>query len=91
MIQTSPKLRLKIVFINLDLEDNDHHDQCNDYLEIRYFNIGQPGPKYCGKMEKNGKEFSLTSYKNDSLIVFSSDWAVSKTGYEILIKTIEII
>ena len=37
--------KFQIDVIDLNIEDNIRHDSCNDYLEIRYFNIGQPGPK----------------------------------------------
>ena len=37
--------KIKIAFVDLNIEDNERHDTCNDYLEIRYFSVGQPGPK----------------------------------------------
>ena len=27
-----------ITILDLNIEDNERHDSCNDYLEIRYFN-----------------------------------------------------
>jgi hypothetical protein len=37
--------KIQIDVVDLKIEDNSNHDGCNDYLEIRYFNIAQPGPK----------------------------------------------
>lgn len=45
LIKSPNATKIQIAFIDLNIEDNDRHDTCNDYLEIRYFNVGQPGPK----------------------------------------------
>lgn len=45
LFKSPPGTKLKIGFVDLNIEDNERHDTCNDYLEIRYFNVGQPGPK----------------------------------------------
>ena len=44
-LKAPENFKLQITIIDLSIEDNDRHDSCNDYLEIRYFNLGQPGPK----------------------------------------------
>ncbi|CAF0722715.1 unnamed protein product [Brachionus calyciflorus] len=88
LIKTRDDLKLQISIYFLDLEDNDRHDQCIDYLEIRYFNLGQPGPKYCGKLQKNNEDFTITSFKNDLLLLFSSDWAITKSGFRVGVKTV---
>lgn len=38
-------MKIEIMVTDLSIEDNDRHDSCNDFLEVRYFNLGQPGPK----------------------------------------------
>lgn len=37
--------RIKIDFLDIRIEANTHQELCNDYLEIRYFQVSQPGPK----------------------------------------------
>jgi len=44
-LKTPEYMRIKLDILDLNIEDNDRHDICYDYLEIRYFNPGQPGPK----------------------------------------------
>lgn len=51
LIQAEEKRKIKLTILDLDLEDNERHDLCIDYLELRYFNLGQPGPK-CVKVLK---------------------------------------
>jgi hypothetical protein len=38
-------MKINIKILDLSIENNLNNDSCNDYLEIRYFNLGQPGPK----------------------------------------------
>lgn len=35
-------LKIHIEILDLSIEDNQKHDSCNDYLELRYFNLAQP-------------------------------------------------
>ena len=67
----------------MNIEDNERHDSCNDYLEIRYFNLGQPGPKFCGNLEKYNGVFSVSSFDNNALLTFYSDWAIVNKGFKL--------
>lgn len=39
--------------------------------------------RFCGDLEKYHGEFTITSYDNVALLIFSSDWAVIKTGFKL--------
>ncbi len=82
-IKAPDNLKIYLKIVDLDIEDNDKHDYCNDYLEVRYFNLGQPGPKFCGNLKKYDGVLSFTSFQNNMLLIFSSDWAVNSKGFKI--------
>ncbi len=68
--------------MDLEIEDNGK-EFCNDYIEFRYFSLGQPGPKFCGNLNKYNGVLSFTSFQENVLVNFSSDWAVTKKGFKI--------
>ena len=35
-------LKIHFKLLDLSIEENNNQNSCNDYLEIRYFNLGQP-------------------------------------------------
>jgi hypothetical protein len=39
-------------------------------------------------LEKYNGEFSITTFENIALLVFSSDWAVIKTGFKLNITVV---
>jgi hypothetical protein len=70
-------ISLRIVDIDLEVSQK---SICVDYIEMRYYSFGQPGPSYCGTIVPNrqSNQFQITSYSNYFLIVFNSGWGQNK-------------
>ena len=77
-------MNFKVYMKLLELDIESHKDFCNDYLELRYFSVSQPGPKFCGDLKRyRGKDLTFTSYQESVLVVFSSDWAGTRSGFKL--------
>ncbi|KAI0981009.1 hypothetical protein GJ496_010356 [Pomphorhynchus laevis] len=61
----------KNVLLNItDFHIRRHSDiGCSDSLEIRYYNVWQPGPSFCGETNKG---LLFVSYKNDMMLKLKS-------------------
>jgi hypothetical protein len=72
-----------IKILDLDIEDSPGKDYCNDYLELRYFNLAQPGPKFCGSLSKYKGMLTFTSFEDTVMIIFYSDWINTRRGFKL--------
>ena len=44
--------------------------------------------RFCGNLEKYNGVFSITSFRSDVLLIFSSDWAVTQKGFKLEINVV---
>lgn len=75
LIRSPTETKISLRIIDLDLEVSEKNI-CVDYIEMRYFSFGQPGPSYCGTTVPNrlSSQVQINSYSNYFLIIFNSAW-----------------
>ncbi len=66
---------------------------CPDSLEIRYFALGQMGPRLCGSISKlvlnkeiKNDSATFTSHGNAALLYFRSDWFQTSRGFKLKVS-----
>lgn len=85
-----------IKIIDLDIETSNILNLCPDYLEIRYYAVGQMGLRLCGSTKKMisnqnknlNNTFEFISEKNLAFIKFHSDWTRTRNGFKLLVNSI---
>ncbi|CAF1098730.1 unnamed protein product [Adineta steineri] len=74
----------KSYHVNIQFTDfnvpNSNSNNCDDTVEIRYYHIGQPGPKYCGS-GANSNNLRFVSTKGAMLVVFRSNGYYNGRGF----------
>ncbi|XP_074660531.1 blastula protease 10-like [Tubulanus polymorphus] len=76
-IKAPKNARIQFTLHELELEGI--ADSCHDYLEVKAHTLGQIGKRYCGKTADAFK--TITSTKNHLMLVFTSDYGVTKKGF----------
>ena len=66
---------------------------CPDSLEIRYFALGQMGPRLCGSVSKlvlnkeiQNDSMTFISHSNSALLYFRSDWLQTSRGFKVQVS-----
>jgi len=91
--QTQENKRLLIEIVDMELEATELNF-CPDSLEIRYFALGQMGPRLCGSVldklvlnkEVQNNSINFTSHRNAALLYFRSDWFKTSRGFKIKVS-----